>query len=134
MSEELTPEELERLEEIGDDPSATWERLMDLGRDYALYGDTRSDDMVLDIPDLDGYRYKFDPETAIAMSVKLAEWAKRQKSWDVKVRVEKVGRLRLHGWTNQKILEEAELGHNTIAEVVADVRSFLGDSKEQSND
>ena len=130
MAEELTPEEQERLEDIANDPSATWEKVMDLGRDYALYGDTRTDDMVLDIPDLDGYRYKFDPDTALKLSVHLAEWVKRQKGWDVKVRVEKVGRLRLHGWTNQRILEEAELGHKDIGDVVADVRSFLGTNKE----
>lgn len=129
MSDELTPEEEERLEDIANDPTETWERVMDLGRDFTLYKDTRNDDMFLDIPDLDGYRFKFDPDSAHILSVHLQEWVKRQKGWDVKVRVEKVGRLRLHGWTNQKILEEANLGHESIRDVVADVRSFLGMDK-----
>lgn len=132
MSDELTPEEQERLEDIANDPSATWERVMDLGRDFTLYKDTRNDDLFLDIPDLDGYKFRFDPDDALKLSVHLAEWAKRQNGWDVKVRVERVGRLRLHGWTNQRILEEAELGHKTIRDVVADVRSYLGISKEES--
>lgn len=46
-------------------------------------------------------------------------------SYTPRQRVERVGKLRSEGWTNQRILDEAKLGHENVKDVQDDARRFL---------